>query len=47
MKRPKNKQTVPVKITFTDGYRERFTKAVLKIYAKRLQKDENQERAAG
>lgn len=35
----KNKETikVPIEVEFTDGYQERFTEAVLKIYAKRLQ----------
>ena len=47
MKESKDKRTIPVKITFTDGYKERFTKAILKIYARRLQKEELQERTAG
>lgn len=47
MKKPKEKQIVPIKITFTEGYEERFTKAVLKIYASRLQKEEKQQKIAG
>lgn len=38
----KSKETikVPIEVEFTDGYQERFTEAVLKIYAKRLQEPE-------
>ncbi len=40
MKKPKEKPKINVNITFTEGYEERFTKAVLKIYANRQQKEE-------
>ncbi len=43
----KEDKTVQVKITFTDGYERRFTQAVLKIFAKRLQKSKEKQRAAG
>ena len=47
MKKSKNIQEIQVKITFTKGYEERFTKAILKMYTKRLQREEKQQRAAG
>lgn len=31
----KLKTTVPIEVEFTEGYKERFTKAILKIYEKR------------
>ena len=43
----KEDKTVQVKITFTDGYERRFTQAVLKIFAKRLHKSKEKQRAAG
>ncbi len=43
----KEGKTVQVKITFTDGYEKRFTQAVLKIFAKRMKKSEEKQRAAG
>lgn len=43
----KEDKTVQVKITFTDGYEKRFTQAVLKIFAKRLKKSKEKQRAAG
>lgn len=47
MKQQKNKPQIEVKVIFTDGYEERFTKAILKIYAKRLQREEKQQKIAG
>lgn len=44
MKKQNNNKTIQVKVVFTEGYEERFTKAILKIYTKRLQKEEKQNR---
>lgn len=46
MKRAKERPPVEVEVTFTDGYEERFTQAVLKILAKRLQKENEKQRVA-
>lgn len=45
MKQQKNRK-IEVEIVFTDGYEQRFTKAILKIYEKRMQKEERQQRMA-
>ena len=37
MREPKK---IPVEVEFTEGYQERFTAAVLKIYAKRVREQE-------
>lgn len=42
----KEKSAVEVKITFTTGYEQRFTAAILKIFSERERK-KNEERAAG
>lgn len=47
MKQQKNRPKIEVKVTFTEGYEERFTKAILKIYAKRIQREEKQQKIAG
>ena len=47
VKKSKNTQEVQVKITFTKGYEERFTMAILKMYTKRLRREEKQQRAVG
>lgn len=47
MKKTEIKPKVQVKITFTDGYEERFTRAILKIFAKRIQKENEKQRVAG
>ncbi len=31
-------RTIPVEVEFTEGYQERFTNAILKIYGNRLQR---------
>lgn len=31
---------IPVKVEFTDGYQERFTTAIMKIYEKRIRQEE-------
>ena len=36
------KTKIPVEVEFTDGYQERFTVAVLKIYASRIDRQEGQ-----
>ncbi len=38
MKEPKK---IPVEVEFTEGYQERFTAAVLKIYSSRIRKEVN------
>lgn len=35
MKKQKNNE-IPIEVEFTEGYQERFTKAILKIHEKRL-----------
>lgn len=47
MKKAKDRPTVQVEVTFTDGYEERFTQALLKIFSKRLQKENEKQREAG
>lgn len=47
MKKTRDKPAVSVKVTFTEGYEQRFTKAILKIYAKRMEKQEKDQEAAG
>lgn len=47
MNKTKDKPTVPVKVTFTEGYEKRFTEAILKIYAKRMKEQEKKQEAAG
>lgn len=42
----KKQKQIKVSVTFTDGYEERFTQAILKIYAKRLQKENAKEKVA-
>lgn len=42
MRKNKEKPKILVKVEFTEGYQERFTKAVLKIYAKRIDGQEEQ-----
>lgn len=34
----KKQKQIKVSVTFTEGYEERFTQAILKIYEKRMQK---------
>lgn len=36
----KEKDKVPIEVEFTDGYQERFTKAIMKIYYAREKKKE-------
>ena len=36
----KEQKKIPVEVEFTEGYQERFTAAVLKIYAKRVREQE-------
>lgn len=38
MRKNTKKSKVPVEVEFTDGYQERFTAAVLKIYSNRIKK---------
>lgn len=38
MREPKK---IPVEVEFTEGYQERFTAAVLKIYSGRIRKEVN------
>lgn len=38
MREPKK---IPVEVEFTEGYQERFTAAVLKIYSSRIRKEAN------
>lgn len=40
MKKQKGKPSIAVKVTFTEGYEKRFTKAILKIYSRRIQAEE-------
>lgn len=47
MKKTETKKTIQVKITFTEGYEERFTKEILKIFAKRMQRENEKQRVAG
>lgn len=42
MKRDEKK--ISVEVTFTEGYDERFTKAILKIYDNRLRKEESRKK---
>lgn len=39
-------EKVEVVVEFTEGYEQRFTKAILKIYENRLRKQEQQEKDA-
>lgn len=34
------KAQIPVEVEFTDGYEERFTVAIMKIYEKRIRQEE-------
>lgn len=36
----KEQKKIPVEVEFTEGYQERFTAAVLRIYAKRVREQE-------
>ena len=45
MSKEKKPNKIPVIVTYTEGYEERFTKAILKIYADRLRKEEKQQAA--
>lgn len=36
----KTKKEISVEVEFTDGYQERFTAAIMKIYEKRMRKGE-------
>lgn len=48
MREQKNNQpSIGVKLTLTEGYEQRFTKAILKIYEKRIQKENKQQKEAG
>lgn len=40
MKRKTEKAKIPVEVEYTEGYQERFTSAILKIYAKRRAESE-------
>lgn len=35
--------TVPIEVEFTEGYEERFTLAILRIYEKRRQRTQGEE----
>lgn len=35
------KKTVPIQVELTEGYQERFTRAILKIYEKRIKEEKN------
>lgn len=39
MKKTTNATKVSIEIEFTDGYQERFTNAILKIYEKRIRQE--------
>ena len=39
MRRKTMPKTVPLEVTFTEGYQERFTKLILKIYEKRMKEN--------
>ena len=41
MDKNKKVDAIPVEVEFSDGYQERFTAAVMKIYEKRLQRGES------
>lgn len=34
------KTKIPVEVEFTDGYKERFTVAIMRIYEKRIRQEE-------
>lgn len=34
------KSNIPVEVEFTEGYEERFTAAIMKIYEKRIRQEE-------
>lgn len=42
MRKPKNKPEIQVEVEFTEGYEQRFTAAILKIYSNRLRKAEKE-----
>lgn len=39
MRKVKEKRKIRVEVEFTEGYQERFTREILKIYEKRLKKE--------
>lgn len=47
----REEQVVKVKVTFTEGHEQRFTKAILRIYANRIRKqreaEEKEEKGEG
>ncbi len=38
-------EKIPVYVEFTDGYQERFTTAILKIYERRMKQDKQPEKS--
>lgn len=36
-----DKKKATIKVEFTEGYQERFTRAILKIYEKRIKEEKN------
>lgn len=43
MKKITNATKVSIEVEFTDGYQERFTNAILKIYEKRARQEKHHE----
>lgn len=39
----KEKTPIPVEVEYTDGYQQRFTKAILDIYEKRKREPDNKD----
>ncbi len=47
MKKNTNTTKIPIEIKFTEGYQERFTNAILKIYEKRARQEKYHEGSGG
>lgn len=43
MRKKAERPEIPLEVEYTDGYQERFAAALLKIYAKRISRQEEQE----
>lgn len=42
----KKQKSIKVNVVFTEGYEQRFTKAILKIYEKRVREEKKQRTAS-
>ena len=43
MKKKKERAQIPIEVEYTEGYEQRFTAAILKIYSKRLREEQEKE----